>query len=137
MAVGQTACGGHALESGDILRDPAGGDLEFGVAGVVSDEHAAAADELEVARLRVAGGHDPVFRGIGFVDAQELAEALVDDQQVVLDRRAAQRGGGEQGEGQDEWERGQGIHARTRAERRGQCDSGMDRDDAMAMLATR
>ena len=71
-----------------LLHDLAGRDVEFAVAGVVTDEHATSAHELQVARLRMPRGHNPVLRLIVFVDTQELGKPLVDDQEIVLDDSA-------------------------------------------------
>ena len=61
-------------------------EVELAVAVVMADENFPAADQLHVARRRLADGHDPVFRLVAFVDVQQRRVALVNGDEFVLDR---------------------------------------------------
>ena len=56
-----------AFERGEFLHHATKGKVKFRVAVMVADENVVSADELPVARLRLAEGNNPIFRWRKFV----------------------------------------------------------------------
>ena len=113
----QTAGGRDALVRRDLGELLAGGEIEFGVPGVVADEQPVAADELQVARLRLADGHEPIFGRCVFVHIKQLRETFIDGDKLVLDRCGLQTGGNQAGEEGNPEKRGGRFHGGMRQEK--------------------
>jgi hypothetical protein len=75
----------HAFQHCELFHDATQIEIEFIMAAMMPDENFVSADQLQIARRRLADGHDPIFRLIRFVDVQQRRVAFVNGDEFVLD----------------------------------------------------